>query len=96
MNANPAHLAATAEQLMEDFLRASSRNSGSPREMYLAREALRCLLRLARAEQLLDIRRSVNILVPASARPQSVRRGKTKRSSRSSPEQKQFVFGREN
>ncbi len=86
----------TSADLMEEFLRASAHGSHSAREAYLAREALLGILRLSGAEQMLAIRRSVNKLVPASLRPQPVRRGKTKRLPPSHPGQSQFVFGREN
>ncbi len=83
-------------ELMDVFLRASANSGNSARETYLAREALQGLLRLARSEQLLDIRRSVDKLIPLPIRPQPVRRSKAKRTPRAQPGQKQFVFGREN
>lgn len=95
MHSYPVDWAPTSNDLMEDFLRASAGNGNSARERYLAREALLGILRLARSEQLLDIRRSVDRLVPASLRPQSVRRGKARRLPRNQPGQTQFVFGRE-
>lgn len=85
----------TSIELMEDFLRSSANSGRSTREAYLAREALQGILRLARSEQLLEIRRSVEKLVPASVRPQPVKRSKPRRTPRAQPGQKQFVFGRE-
>lgn len=83
-------------ELMDVFLRAVANSSRTARETYLAREALQSLLRLARSEQLLDIRRSVDKLIPLPIRPQPVKRGKAKRAPRAQPGQRQFVFGREN
>jgi hypothetical protein len=80
------------DELMEDFIHSSARGGNSPRELYLLRETLHSLARLAHAEHMLEIRRSVDRLVPASMRPS----GKRRRSPRdSSPGQTQFVFGRD-
>ncbi len=92
----PENTIPNSVELMEIFLRAASLGGKSSRETYLAREALQGILRLARSEQLLDIRRSVDKLVPLSIQPQPARRAKSKRNSRTPPGQKQFVFGREN
>ncbi len=96
MNSCTVHPHPTSDELMEQFLRASATGGMSAREAYFAREVLLGLLRLSRSEQLLAIRRSVDKLVPASLRPQPVRRGKARRSPPSHPGQSQFVFGREN
>ncbi len=81
-----------ADELMEDFVHASARSGNSPRELYLIRETMHSLMRLAQSEQMLEIRRSVDKLVPASMRPPARRR----RSPRdASPGQTQFVFGRD-
>ena len=80
------------DELMEDFVNASARSGNSPRELYLMRETMHSLIRLAQSEQLLEIRRSVDKLVPASMRPT----GKRRRTLRdASPGQSQFVFGRD-
>ncbi len=80
------------DDLMDDFVHASSRSGNSPRELYLMRETLNSLVRLARSEQLLEIRRSVERLLPGSARSVSRRR----RSPRDpAPGQAHFVFGRD-
>ncbi len=60
---------------------------------WLAREALQSIMRLVRAEQLVEIRQSVNRLVPASIRPHSVKR--SRRDQRNPPGQTQLAFGRE-
>lgn len=80
---------------MQCFLRATSNNRGTAREGWLAREALQSIVRLVRAEQLCDIRRSVSKLVPESLLVTPVRRGKSRRNSRSQPGQTQLAFGRE-
>jgi hypothetical protein len=85
----------SSDDLMDEFLCASARAGDSLREAWLAREALQSIIRLSRAEQLLEIRRSVNRLVPASVRPQSVKRPRTRRNQRKQPGQSQFAFGRE-
>ncbi len=85
----------SSDDLMDEFLCASARAGDSLREAWLAREALQSIIRLSRAEQLLEIRRSVNRLVPASVRPQSVKRPRTRRNQRKQPGQTQFAFGRE-
>lgn len=96
MNPFPANVLPSSAELMEAFLRASAYGGNSSREAYLARESLQGILRLARSEQLLEIRRSVDKLVPISVLPQPVKRSKPKRAPRTQPGQKQFVFGREN
>lgn len=96
MHSYPAHWAPTAEELTEDFLRASANTGNNAREIYLAREAMLSILRLARAEQLLDIRRSVDKLIPASLRTRALQRGKSRRQPPPHPGQTHFVFGREN
>lgn len=80
------------DDLMEDFVEAASRSSSSPRELYLMRETLNSLVRLARSEQLLEIRRSVDKLVPGMARPALKRRRNPRDPA---PGQAHFVFGRD-
>ncbi len=87
--------AANSSDLMDQFLCASQRNSGSLRETWLARETLRSIIRLVRSEQLLEIRQTVNRLVPASLRPQNIKRARTRRNPRKQPGQTQLAFGRE-
>ena len=61
-----------------------------------AAETMYSLLRLARAEQLLDIRHSVNRLVPASLRHAPTRRAKNKRQHGSfCPSQRRLAFGKQ-
>ena len=80
------------DELMEDFVHSSARSGNGPRELYLMRETMHSLVRLAQSEQMLEIRRSVDKLLPASMRPAARRR----RSPRDpSPGQTQFVFGRD-
>ncbi len=85
----------SSEELMQNFLRAMSRSSGSARERWLAREALHSIARLVRAEQLCEIRRSVNKLVPESLMPTQVKRAKPRRGQRRQPGQTQLAFGRD-
>jgi hypothetical protein len=96
MNPFPENTIPNSAELMDVFLRASARSGNSAREAYLARESLHGILRLARSEQLLEIRRSVDKLVPTSMRRPAPKRSKSRRAPRSQPGQKQFVFGREN
>ncbi len=85
----------TSDDLMDEFLSASARGGASLREAWLAREALQSIMRVIRAEQLLEIRRSVNRLVPASLRSPSMKRPRTRRNQRKQPGQTQLAFGRE-
>jgi len=64
-----------SEELMHEFLDASVKSKGSARESYLLRETMLSLVRLLKSEQLVDMRQSVNKLVPLSLRPKPVRRG---------------------
>ncbi len=68
-----------SEDLMNEFLEASVKSQGSARESYLLREAGLSLARLLKSEQLVDMRQSVNKLVPSSMRPRPVRRGRGRR-----------------
>lgn len=68
--------AIVSDELMQEFLTAATANQGSTREQYLLRETFYSLLRLARSEQLMDIRTSVNRLVPASLRPTAPRKSR--------------------
>lgn len=81
------------DELMEDFVYSSARCGNSPRELYFIREAMHSLVRLAHSEQMLDIRRSVDKLVPASMRPVGRRRRVIPNDPSSG--QAQFVFGRD-
>lgn len=96
MNLSPANATPSSGELMDAFLRASAQSGQSAREAWLAREVLQGLMRLARSEQLLDIRRSVDKLVPASMHTPPAKRSKSRRAPRTPTGQKQFVFGREN
>ena len=68
-----------SEDLMNEFLEASVKSQGSARESYLLREAGLSLARLLKSEQLMDMRQSVNKLVPPSMRPRPVRRARGRR-----------------
>lgn len=68
-----------SEDLMNEFLEASVKSQGSARESYLLREAGLNLVRLLKSEQLVDLRQSVNKLIPSSLRPRPVRRGRGRR-----------------
>lgn len=91
----PAPWLLNSEDLIKEFLQSSVRGQGSLRESWLAREALQSIMRLVRAEQLLEIRRSVNRLVPVSVRHPSVKRQRSRRNQRKHPGQIQLAFGRE-
>ncbi len=87
--------ALASEKLMASFLDSVSSGSRGAREAWLAREAMLSLMRLARSEQLLAIRRSVDKLVPESLVAGCVKRPKGKRGTRKQPGQTQLVFGRD-
>lgn len=92
-NSEPVCPLLNSADLMEEFLCASQRGNVSLRENWLAREALQSIIRLVRVEQMLEIRRSVNRLVPSSMRAQSLRR--VRRNQRRHPGQTQLAFGRD-
>ncbi len=56
------------EGIIEDLVRATCKGNVDVRKKYLLRESLRNLVRMAKAEQLLEIRRNSIKLVPARAR----------------------------
>ena len=88
--------AIVSDELMQEFLTAAMANQGSVREQYLMRETFYSLLRLARSEQLMDIRTSVNRLVPASLRPTAHRKSRGKcASSYALYAQYPLVFGKQ-
>lgn len=95
MTIHSADCLPSSEELMQTFLRAMARNAGGTREGWLAREALHSIARLMRAEQLCEIRRSVNKLVPESLLPVPVKRPKSRRNPRRQPGQTQLAFGRD-
>ena len=85
-----------SDRLTEEFLKTATAGLGSLREQYLMRETIYSLMRLARSEQLMDIRRSVNRLVPASLRATPTRRSKSKRlSSAACQGQRGLAFGKQ-
>ncbi len=85
----------SSDMLMDSFLNACSTSDDSLREEWLARQTMLSLMRLARSEQLLSIRRSVTTLVPLCAPVTLLKRPKSRRGSRKQPGQTQLVFGRE-
>ena len=96
MKRDPMTNAIVSDELMQEFLTAATANQGSVREQYLLRETFYSLVRLARSEQLMDIRNSVNRLVPASLRPTTQRKSRGKcASSHASPAQYPLVFGKQ-
>jgi hypothetical protein len=97
MKSHPVQWLPSSEDLMDEFLCASAHMNGrrSLREEWFAREALQSIMRLVRSEQLLEIRRSVNRLVPASFVSLSVKRARSRRNQRRQPGQTQLAFGRE-
>jgi hypothetical protein len=90
---HPASL--SSDILMDCFLNARSASGDTLREEWLARQTMLSLLRLARSEQLLSIRRSVTTLVPLCAPATLLKRPKSRRGARKQPGQTQLVFGRE-
>ncbi len=70
-----------SDKLIEEFLRVAAGQQHDLREQYLMREAIYSLMRLVRAEQLMDIRNSVKRLIPLSFRATPPRRSRAKRSS---------------
>ena len=96
MKRDPMTNAIVSDELMQEFLTAATANQGSVREQYLLRETFYSLLRLTRSEQLMDIRNSVNRLVPASLRPTTQRKSRGKcASSHAFPAQYPLVFGKQ-
>lgn len=85
----------SSEELMQSFLSSVAANRGGAREGWLAREALQSIIRLVRAEQLCNIRRSVGKLVPESLMAKPVKRQRSRRNSRRQPGQTQLAFGRD-
>ena len=84
-----------AEKLMEELLASTSQHVMSVREQYLLRETLYSLARLAKTEQMLEVKKSVAKLIPASLMPQSVRRSRNRRNKLAETRfQGQLVFGR--
>lgn len=87
--------AADSETLMDSFLQSTLHSSGSEREAWYARETMLSLMRLARSEQLLDIRCSVRKLLPESSTAMATKRATSRRTAIKQPGQKQLAFGRE-
>lgn len=84
-----------AEKLMEELLASTNQHVMSVREQYLLRETLYSLARLAKTEHMLEVKKSVARLIPASLMPQPIRRGKSRRSKLADTiVQGQLVFGR--
>lgn len=83
-----------AEDLMNEFLNASVNSNGSARESYLLRESMLSLVRLLKSEQLVDMRQSVNKLVPLSLRPKPARRGRGRRAPFHHYGQSDLLLGR--
>jgi len=83
------------EKLMEELLASTNQHTLSVREQYLLRETLYSLARLAKTEQMLEVKKSVARLIPASLMPQHIRRSKSRRSKLvDTRSQGQLVFGR--
>lgn len=82
------------EDLMDEFLELSVNSKGSARESYFLRETMLSLVRLLKSEQLVDMRNSVNKLVPSSIRPKPVRRSRGQRPLFSQTGQSDLLLGR--
>lgn len=85
-----------AAELMEIFLHTRNNAAMSLREQYLMRETIHSLMRLDQSEQSLEMRHSLNKLIPASMRPLHVRRSATRTTQAGSvPGQRPLAFGRD-
>ena len=86
-----------AADLMEKFLTTQSNAAMSMREQYLMRETIHSLMRLDQSEQSLEMRHSLNKLIPASMRPLHVRRNTTRATTQdgSVPVLRPLAFGRD-
>ena len=93
MKSDPMTTANSSDSLIEEFLKSVCPEPGGLREAYLARQTMYSLMRLVKAEQLLDIRHSVNRLVPASLQPKPIKRPRGKRASTTG--QHKLVFGKQ-
>lgn len=86
----------TTEELIKKMLASKGKKPITLREQYLQRETLYSLTRLARSEQLIEIRQSVTRLIPATLRPIHIRRSKGRRNGPvPSPGQINLAFGRQ-
>ena len=83
-----------SEDLMNEFLDASIKSQGSAREDYFLRETVLSLARLVKSEQLVDMRQSINKLIPASLRPRPVRRSRGRRRLFIHSGQSELLLGR--
>jgi hypothetical protein len=83
-----------SEDLMDEFLEASVKSNGGARESYLLRETMLSLVRLLKSEQLVDMRKSVNKLVPPSLRSKPIRRASGRRPPFSHAGQSDLLLGR--
>lgn len=82
-----------SDSLIDEFLTNTELRLCSLREQYLLRETMYSLMRLARSEQLLAIRQSVNRLVPASLQAHYVKRPRGKRGPAAG--QHKLAFGKQ-
>jgi hypothetical protein len=73
----------TTNQEIEKIVEASIGTYPTAREAYFMRESLRNLVRLANAELLFEMRRSVALATGTAKTAQRKRRSRTKRTSRS-------------
>lgn len=76
---DPNDVLPRSEDLMHEFLDASVKSQGGARESYLLRETMLSLVRLLKSEQLVDMRQSMNRLVPFSIRPKPIKRSRGRR-----------------
>ena len=96
MKSSPAkNLTSQSDILIESFLRASSGGTCNLREAWFARQTMLSLVRLARSEQLLAIKRSVRKLVPEVALTGTTKVSRARRGTRKQPGQTQLAFGRD-
>jgi hypothetical protein len=88
---------AATEKVIDDLVAAAFDQNASGRERHIYREALRGLVRLARSEQMLEMRNNVDKLTGAITARAARRRAKSlvlgqRSDGGEEPEQKRFEF----
>ena len=84
----------STDELMAKFITTvAQKNAVSMREKYLLRETMHSLVRLSKSEQMLQIRLNINKLIPASIRPQHIRRGRARHQPVHLSAQGKLAFG---
>ncbi len=82
------------DEMMAIFVTTVARkNAVSMREKYLLRETMHSLVRLSKSEQMLQIKLNINKLIPASIRPQHIRRSRSRHQALHLSAQGNLAFG---